>query len=44
LDNLSVEKAEIEELDIILEEFRIKTSESVKSQAKEAYNQLKTLR
>lgn len=39
-----MEKAEIEELDMIIDEFRIKCSESIKSGAKEAYNALKNLR
>ncbi len=41
---MTVEKAEIEELDIIIEEFKIKCPEHVRQTAKDAYNSLKSLR
>lgn len=44
LEDITSQKAEIEELDLIMEEFKIKCPEEIKQQAKDAYNALKTLR
>lgn len=44
MENISQEKAEIEEMDIIMEEFKIKMREEIKQKAKDAYSQMKSLR
>jgi len=38
MENISQEKAEIEELDLIMDEFKIKMREEIKQKAKDAYS------